>query len=264
MDTVKDTAKNNLISIVACSEAYNGDKLKKEHCFRGCNEMMTLQAKAPLINGWLVYMGATDRNMVLLQPDFDIPSKEDWVLLDSMFRANDYDYDSQYGSYDKISTQIETVPRYMSRDNFTINYCIPMWVWMLPLFLLVAFLYIHYSNYIYGMFLSESLQHDFGLIDPSQVNGVPIDITSIQEKKCLRPSHEFAVGTDFYFYPAPSVPPPKYNEIAESILMDSSDEDDDDNNTAAYTQANQKSHGSTIITAKKSSGSDQRNSVVDI
>lgn len=244
----------------ACSEAYDADKIKKEHCFRGCNEMMTLQAKAPLINGWLVYMGATDRNMVLLQPDFDIPSKEDWVLLDSMFR-NDYDYDSQYGSYDKITTQIETVPRYMEREHFTINYCIPVWMWMLPLFLLVAFLYIHYSNYIYGMFLSESLQQEFGLLNSGQANGVPINITDAEEKKCLRPHEEFTVGTDFYFYPSPAVPPPKYNDIAEAILMDSSD---DENDTATCSHANQKPGDSSVITTKKSSGNDNTNSVVNI
>lgn len=216
--------------------------------------MMTLQAKAPLINGWLVYMGATDRNLVLLQPDFDIPSKEDWVLLDSMFR-NDYDYDTQY---DRISTQIETVPRYMGHDQFTINYCIPVWMWMLPLFLLVAFLYIHYSNYIYGIFLNESLQQEFGLINPNQV---PINVTDNEEKKCLQSPQEFGVGNDFYFYPSPAVPPPKYNDIAEAILMDSSDED---NETATCSTSNRKSIDSSVITVKNKSGKNQTSSVVDI
>ncbi|XP_031628868.1 uncharacterized protein LOC116344456 [Contarinia nasturtii] len=250
----------------SCSEAYNGEKLKKEQCFRGCNEMMTLQAKAPLINGWLVYMGATDRNMVLLQPDFDIPSKEDWVLLDSMWRSNEYDYDSQYGNYDKITTQIETVPRYIGRENFTINYCIPVWMWILPLFLLVAFLYIHYSNYIYGMFLNEGLQHEFGLIGPGQVNVVPMNLTGGDEKKSLRPQRqEFAVGTDFYFYPSPAIPPPKYNDIAESILMDSSDDEEDIVATTNCNNANQKQTDVHIITAKKEPGNkDKKNSVVDI
>lgn len=220
-----------------CSEAYGDDKPKKEHCFRGCNEMMMLQAKAPLINGWLVYMGATDRNLVLLQPDFDIPLKEDWIRLDSMFH-NDYDYDTQYGNYDKISTQIETVPpRYMGHDNFTINYCIPIWMWLLPIFLLVAFLYIHYSNYIYSIFLNESLQQEFGLIDPNNLGGgggagasggfLPINLNDADDKKFLRSAHEFAVGTDFYFYPSPAIPPPKYNDIAEAILIDSSDDEHD-------------------------------------
>lgn len=233
---------------IACSEAYGDDKPKKEHCFRGCNEMMMLQAKAPLINGWLVYMGATDRNLVLLQPDFDIPLKEDWVRLDSMFR-NDYDYDSQYGSnYDKISTQIETVPRYIGRDSF--NCAIPVWMWLLPLCLLVAFLYIHYSNYIYSIFLNESLQQEFGLIDPNQVGcvggtgrgggsggggggsvcGVPMNVNNGDDKKFMQSPREFAVGTDFYFYPSPAIPPPKYNDIAEAILIDSSD-DENDNDT---------------------------------
>lgn len=245
--------------VLACSEAYAADKSKKEHCFRGCNEMMTLQAKAPLINGWLVYMGATDRNMVLLQPDFDIPTKEDWVLLDSMWR--EYDYDSQYGSYDKVSTQIETVPRYLGREQLTISYCIPVWLWMLPLFLLVAFLYIHYSNYIYGMFLSESLQQEFGLINPGQVNGVPINIGNVDEKKCLRPHQEFGVGSDFYFYPSPAVPPPKYNEIDETVLLDSSD---DEHDTATCSTTAHKQRDARVITAKKEAGNDKTNSVVDI
>lgn len=226
--------------------------------------MMTLQAKAPSINGWLVYMGATDRNMVLLQPDFDIPSKEEWVLLDSMFRANEYDYDSQYGNYDKINTQIETVPRYIGRGNFTINYCIPVWMWILPLFLLVAFLYIHYSNYIYGMFLNESLQHEFGL-NAGQVNGVPINVANIDEKNCLQSQRkEFAVGTDFYFYPSPAIPPPKYNEV-EAILMDSSDDELDAVATTSCNNTNQKQNDVHVITAKKESRhTDKKNTVVDI
>lgn len=234
---------------IACSEAYSDDKPKKEHCFRGCNEMMMLQAKAPLINGWHVYMGATDRNLVLLQQDIDILNEE-WVRLDSMLR-NDYDYDSQYGSYDKISTQIETVPRYMEHDNFTINYCIPIWMWLLPLFLLVAFLYIHYSNYIYSIFLNESLQQEFGLIDPNQVGGVgggggvPININNAENKKFLQSPQEFAVGTDFYFYPSPAVPPPKYNDIAEAILIDSSD---DENDTVNRSNGNLKPNDQSVKT----------------
>lgn len=219
-----------------------------------------LQAKAPLINGWLVYMGATDRNLVLLQPDFDIPLKEDWVRLDSMFRS-DYDYGNDYSSYEKITTQIETVPRYMERDNFTINYdrfCVPVWMWLLPIFLLVAFLYIHYSNYIYSIFLNESLQQEFGLIDPNQVGGVggggisggscgvPINMSNADDKKFMQSPREFAVGTDFYFYPSPAIPPPKYNDIAEAILIDSSDDENDD--TANQMHGNAKPNDQSVKT----------------
>lgn len=196
--------------------------------------MMTLQAKAPFVNGWLVYMGATDRNMVLLQPDFDIPSKEDWVLLDSIFRANDYDYDAQFTNYDKMLKadsrgQIDTVKRFSNRDRFTINYCIPTWMWMLPLLMLVAFIWIHYSNYIYSAFINEGLQQEFGITDPSHLTAtIPMNPTTtvVGNKKCPRPNNEFLVGSDFYFYPSPAVPPPKYNEVVEAILMDSSDDED--------------------------------------
>lgn len=218
---------------LACSEAYEMvDKSKKESCFRGCNEMAAVQAGAPAVNGWLVYMGATDRNMVLLQPDFDIPSKEDWVLLDSIFRANDYDYDSEYTNYDKILKadsrgQIDSVSRFGNR--FTINYCIPSWMWILPLLMLVAFIY--YSNYIYSAFIHEGLQHEFGIVDANHFNAISMShhqtAMSAGNKKVLRPSDEYIVGSDYFFYPAPAVPPPKYNDVVEAILMGSSDDEDD-------------------------------------
>lgn len=212
------------------------DKSKKESCFRGCNEMAAIQAGAPAVNGWLVYMGATDRNMVLLQPDFDIPSKEDWVLLDSIFRANDYDYDSQYTNYDKILKadsrgRIDSVSRFGNRDQFTtINYCIPSWMWILPLLMLVAFIWMHYSNYIYSAFMHEGLQHEFGIVDANHFNAIPMSHHTAMDagnKKVLRPSDEYIVGSDYFFYPASAVPPPKYNDVAEAILMGSSDDEDD-------------------------------------
>lgn len=194
--------------------------------------MAAIQAGAPAVNGWLVYMGATDRNMVLLQPDFDIPSKEDWVLLDSIFRANDYDYDSQYTNYDKVLKadsrgQIDSVSRFGNHDRFPINYCIPSWMWILPLLMLVAFIWMHYSNYIY----SEGLHHEFGIVDPNHFNAIPMNhqtaMLDAGNKKLLRPSDEYIVGSDYFFYPAPAVPPPKYNDVAEAILMGSSDDEDD-------------------------------------
>lgn len=188
--------------------------------------MMSVQATAPVINGWLVYMGATDRNMVLLQPDFDLPSKEDWVLLDSMFR--DYDYDPN--TYDKMLTDdhIQSIPIYPGRQHFTVNYCIPTWMWIVPLLLLVGFIWIHYSNYIYSVFIREGLEHELGAVLNSAATTSTAGTGSESDKK-FRKDEDFLVGTDFYFYPTPAIPPPRYNEAAEAILMSSSDEEDDDN-----------------------------------
>lgn len=155
-------------------------------------------------------MGAAERNMVLLQPDFDIPSKEDWVLLDSMFRANDYDYDGR--SYEQMladNRQVQSIQLYPGRQRFTISYCIPTWMWMVPLMLLIGFIWIHYSNYIYSVFIREGLEQE---------------LMNSRDKKF--PEEDFVVGTDFYFYPTPAIPPPKYNEAAEAILMSGSDDED--------------------------------------
>lgn len=194
--------------------------------------MMALQAKAPYINGWLVYMGATDRNMVLLQPDFDMPSKEDWVLLESMFRANDYEYDPNIEGYEKIlsdtrgatSEHIHTVPIFNGRQHFNINYCIPTWMWMIPLLLLLAFVWVNYSNYIYNVFIREGLKREFGITSAdTHLSGVAV--VTVNDKK-IPQDEDFVVGTDFYFYPTPAVPPSKYNKATEAILIDDSSDDE--------------------------------------
>lgn len=181
---------------------------------------MTLQAKAPYINGWLVYMGATDRNMVLLQPDFDLPSKENWVLLDSMLRSNDYDYDPNIENIEKYlyESSEQTTKEKVPLQRLTINYCIPTWMWMIPLMLLLSFIWMHYSNFIYGVFIRESLEHDFNI----NANG--------SDDKKRTNDEDFVVGSDFYFYPSPAVPPPKYNDIVEAILLGSDDDDNEEEN----------------------------------
>lgn len=193
--------------------------------------MMTLQAKAPFVNGWLVYMGATDRNMVLLQPDFDIPSKEDWVLLDSMFRANDYEYDNSYSNgYEKIINDMpgQKDGKYIGHEHFTINYCIPAWMWMLPLIMLAAFIWIHYSNYIHNMFMREEFEHEFTLTNPNNITAVNAESGAyfVGGKKFVQSDDDFLVASHFYFYPSPAIPPPKYNEIVEQEVLGSNDADE--------------------------------------
>lgn len=229
--------------------------------------MMTLQAKAPYINGWLVYMGATDRNMVLLQPDFDMPSKEDWVLLDSMFRANDYEYDPNIEGYEKIfgDTQgaagehIHTVPIYSGRQHFTINYCIPTWMWMIPLLLLLAFVWVHYSNYIYSVFIREGLEREFG-ITSTDANLGGVAVVTANDKKYPQ-DEDFVVGTDFYFYPTPAIPPPKYNEAAEAILMADSSDDDE---VAVIAMGGETSTRRDTKAKKKKNGKEEKNAEVNI
>lgn len=194
--------------------------------------MMTLQSKAPYINGWLVYMGATDRNMVLLQPDFDLPSKENWVLLDSMLRSNDYEYDpnvdnvgrSVYDSPDLIAKE-NYLNEFNQRQRFSINYCIPLWMWTIPLMLLLFFVWMHYSHFIYGLLIRETFDPEFG----GAQSGDAIGPTTGDASKKYSNDEDFVVGSDFYFYPSPAVAPPKYNDVVEAILLGgSSDEEDND------------------------------------
>lgn len=73
--------------------------------------MYEIQAKAPYIHGWLVYMGASDGSMILMQPDLDLPAEDNWILLDAIFRPRDYD-DSMSDPYKLTETRVQTMPIY--------------------------------------------------------------------------------------------------------------------------------------------------------
>lgn len=73
--------------------------------------MYEIQAKAPYIHGWLVYMGASDRSMILMQPDLDLPAEDNWILLDAVFRPRDYD-DAMGDPYKLTETRVQTMPIY--------------------------------------------------------------------------------------------------------------------------------------------------------
>lgn len=178
---------------------------------------MLLQSKAPYVNGLLVYMGATDRNMALLRSDFDKPTKDDWILLDSILNDRNYDYDNS----DKSANVHNTRRSRNHHQNDTESYCIPTWLWMLPILLVIVFIWLNYSNYIYSVFIHESLRHEFGLM--STATDLECS-TALDNKKLFGAQDAYGVGKEFYFYPMPAVPPPKYDE---SILMAGSNDDDD-------------------------------------
>lgn len=167
---------------------------------------MLLQSKAPYVNGLLVYMGATDRNMALMASDFDKPTKHDWVLLNSILSAN-YDYDEDVD--EKYTADVRHVDQ--NQEYLPDAYCIPAWIWMLPVSLILLFIWLNYSNYIYSAFINESLRQEFGLIGDNK------KIVGVQQ-----PPDAYGVGNEYYFYPMPAIPPPKYDE---SILMTDCNED---------------------------------------
>lgn len=221
-----------------------------------------------------MYMGATDRNMVLLQPDFDIPSKEDWVLLDSMFRASDYEYDTSYNNgYEKMLAdsrgQIKT--SYIGHEHLTINYCIPTWMWMLPIIMLAAFIWIHYSNYIHSVFIRDDFEREFGITNPNNFNAATAAGPTSATTGAKILNQDFVVASDFYFYPSPSIPPPKYADVVEQDVIGSDDEDESPQLDSVACSANNQASVSakrddafTIVIPKSSNCNDKQNLVVDI
>lgn len=172
--------------------------------------MMLLQSKAPNVDGILVYMGATDQKMALLRSDFDKPAKRDWVQLNAILESDNTDYD--YVENDMFNLS-EDRRKHPNHRRFAHSYCIPTWMWMLPVLLVVMLVWLNYSNYIHSMFIHEGLRQELSLM-------TAVDTEAGLTKKLVGEPNAYGVGNEFYFYPMPAVPPPKYDE---SILLTDDD-----------------------------------------
>lgn len=135
----------------------------------GCGRMFEIQSKAPVAPGWVVYMGASDRSMVVMQPpdllENSAQGDNDWVLLDSIFRpAHDYnEIASGDNTYKLTETHIQTMPIRQRFGNYRRShspFCIPAWLWLIPVFLLLALVYIQYGTTIRNVLVLEDESDD--------------------------------------------------------------------------------------------------------
>lgn len=150
-----------------CRDAYPADGMRRDACALGCRRMYEVQARAPIIpitgdTNWVVYMGSSDENLVVVQPPELLENSDSgWVLLNSIFRPS-HDYESASASasvgYKLTETHVQTMPisaaesssfkhrfgqfRRQSQSPF----CIPAWLWLVPVLLLVALVYIQYNG----------------------------------------------------------------------------------------------------------------------
>lgn len=200
---------------MSCEEAYE-EISRRETCHLGCSRMYEIQSKAPYFHGWLVYMGASDRSMVLMQPDFDIVSEDDWILLDAFVHPREYENIGD--TYKLTETRIQTMPIYPMRKNLTMEFCIPTWMWMVPIFLVLGLVWIHYGNTIRNIFIYEECQDD---------DATNVLTTVIQAKDSNHKNGDFIVALESYFYPTPAIPPPKYTDIEKEFLLTNVDESDE-------------------------------------
>uniref|UniRef100_A0A1B0CKJ1 Transmembrane protein 59 n=1 Tax=Lutzomyia longipalpis TaxID=7200 RepID=A0A1B0CKJ1_LUTLO len=215
LNKVTDLNTTNDLCKSSCTDAYY-EKVKREACQVGCGKMFELQSKSPYIHGWLVYMGAsTDRDhsggVMYMQPDlYTPPSDDDWIVFDTAFRPQDYD---SLHPYKLTQTHIQTMPIYPVRKHISTQFCIPTWMWMIPIMLVFAIVWIQYGNAIRNVFIYEDVEEDD-------------DDTEEEGSTTKKIEEDFIVALDSYFYPTPSIPPPpKYSEKEEAILMSSDDEE---------------------------------------
>lgn len=146
--------------------------------------------------------------MVLLQPDLDITSDDDdWVLLDSVLRNNNNnnDYDKIFEQYKVTETRIQSIPVHECKRRFSLDFS---WLWIFPV-LALMFATIHFVQRYDLNNVHEQFSEKF-----------------ITDSACktFNPNDDFVVSNDSYFYPTPVVPPPKYNEAIEAMLL--TDEED--------------------------------------
>lgn len=143
--------------------------------------------------------------MVLLQPDLDITSDDDWVLLDSVLRNNNNDYDKMFDQYKVTETRIQTIPVHECKRRFSLDFS---WLWIFPV-LALMFATIHLVQKYDLNNMNEQFNEKF-LNDPAC--------------KAFNQNDDFVVSADSYFYPSPAIPPPKYNEAIEAMLLTDEEE----------------------------------------
>lgn len=157
--------------IPVCKDAYPADGLRRDACRLGCSRMFEIQSKAPVAPGWVVYMGASDRSMVVMQPpdllENSAQGDNDWVLLDSIFRpSHDYNEIPSGDPYKLTETHIQTMPIYTDRQRFggyrrsQSQFCIPAWMWLIPIMLLMALVYIQYGTTIKNVLVLDDDSDD--------------------------------------------------------------------------------------------------------
>lgn len=139
--------------------------------------------------------------MVLLQPDLDITSDDDdWVLLDSVLRNSNNDYDKIFEQYKVTETRIQTIPVHECKRRFSLDFS---WLWIFPV-LALMFATIHLVQRYDLNNMNEQLREKF-LTDSAG--------------KTFHQNDDFVVSNDSYFYPSPAIPPPKYDELIEAMLL---------------------------------------------
>lgn len=165
--------------------------------------------------------------MVLLQPDLDITSDDDdWVLLDSVLRNNNNDYDKIFEQYKVTETRIQTIPVHECKRRFSLDFS---WLWIFPVLAL--------------MFAAIQLVQRY---DVNNMNEQYEKFLVDSASKTLNPNEDFVVSNnDSYFYPTPVVPPPKYNAEIEAMLL--TDEEECNASNESKTSIDQKWIFSTFV-----------------
>lgn len=195
---------------VGCTTAYADMPSRLAACHIGCLEMMRLQNSAPYLNGWLVYMGASDKNVVLLQRELELASNE-WVALDTVMEEFKLDDNNSLKAMAFYPARINSgIVNDQQQQRLTINYCLPTWMWMVPVLLFMLFVWLQYGRQL-NHWLVVNAEHQTGG-DAMAPVAILVDIEHAPK------TGDFTVSSDSYFYPMPAVPPPKYNESVEAML----------------------------------------------
>lgn len=211
--------------LAACADAYPRDKLRRDACQLGCNKMMDTQAEAPSLHGWLVYSGASERSMVVFQP----PETEDndWVLLDPVSRPrHDYVAIVNADSFKLTETHVQTLPidpanrrldyRGQVRGPTRSQFCPNSWMWTIPIFLLIALVWIQYGTTIRNVLILEE-DEEVVIAADDGLDAEHHPLNGSEQKSRSDFTVTFGPSSSFYATGhAPEIlildPPPKYDD----------------------------------------------------
>ncbi|CAD7090592.1 unnamed protein product [Hermetia illucens] len=174
----------------SCSEAYDQQK-RLNACFAGCSRMYEIQNQAPYINNWIIFMGESDKGMVLLPSDSETLNANDWLLLESFLRQDGENDAEETIVTDTIITERQAST---SRDFFG-HESMPWWMWCFPIVMFIIALW-----------------------------DCHIDSSARNVGDEFHHSHEIILN-DKTIYPSLAVLPPKYSESEKNFLSESEDDD---------------------------------------
>lgn len=142
----------------------------------------------------------TDPDFVLLQPEYDIPNQDEWVLLESEIRHDSVTANGMYHVNLEETDQVNVANRDGRMNAVDDDHLIE---WRIS------------NEYLFGVCILLMSVFTLTVYCVKKFEYYP-EPKAI--KRDLQRTYEVALAAHNHLYPSPAVPPPRYDEALEAML----------------------------------------------